>query len=103
MTENKTDTEWVECNAGVGTWLICRNPICYRCGIVDQAEMESYPPAEKGPTIEHIGNMRTEATWMEIGVEQRIGKIGKFLMNNKRENELADIGRDHIECGRGKG
>eukprot|EP00972_Heterocapsa_arctica_P034952 5145659-Heterocapsa_arctica.AAC.1 len=38
MTENRTDTEWVECNAGVGTWKICRNPTCYRCDIIDKAE-----------------------------------------------------------------
>eukprot|EP00972_Heterocapsa_arctica_P014320 2107248-Heterocapsa_arctica.AAC.1 len=47
--------------------------------------MESYPPAEKGPTGKHIGSLRAEPNWMEIGVEQRIGQIGKFLMNNRPE------------------
>eukprot|EP00972_Heterocapsa_arctica_P007258 1058394-Heterocapsa_arctica.AAC.1 len=47
--------------------------------------MGSYPPAEKGPTIEHIGKLRAETSWMEIGVEQRIGQIGKFLTNNRSE------------------
>eukprot|EP00972_Heterocapsa_arctica_P089136 13143849-Heterocapsa_arctica.AAC.1 len=40
MTERKMDTEWVDCNAGVGTWRVCRNPICYRCDIIDKAELE---------------------------------------------------------------
>eukprot|EP00972_Heterocapsa_arctica_P012812 1883699-Heterocapsa_arctica.AAC.1 len=39
-TDTKSDTEWVESNTGVGAWRICRNPICYRCDIIDKAEME---------------------------------------------------------------
>eukprot|EP00972_Heterocapsa_arctica_P069672 10294945-Heterocapsa_arctica.AAC.1 len=36
-TDTKSDTERVECNAGVGAWRTCRNPVCYRCDIIDKA------------------------------------------------------------------
>eukprot|EP00972_Heterocapsa_arctica_P041589 6131682-Heterocapsa_arctica.AAC.1 len=52
------DTEWVECNTGVGAWRICRNPICYRCDIIDKAEMELVTPKEKGPTVMFIGMLK---------------------------------------------
>eukprot|EP00972_Heterocapsa_arctica_P047033 6940594-Heterocapsa_arctica.AAC.1 len=58
MTENKTDTEWVECNAGVGTWQICRNPTCYRCDIIDKTEVEVFTPLVKGPTVNDIGRLK---------------------------------------------
>eukprot|EP00972_Heterocapsa_arctica_P031983 4711591-Heterocapsa_arctica.AAC.1 len=51
MTDNKTDPDWLADNAGVGAWRICRNPICYRCDIIDKAEVETMTPKEKGPTI----------------------------------------------------
>eukprot|EP00972_Heterocapsa_arctica_P026699 3929933-Heterocapsa_arctica.AAC.1 len=85
MTENKTDTEWVECNAGVGTWKIRRNPTCYRCDIIDKAEVEVLVPLEKGPTIRYIGRLKAESIWADLDVEQRVGQIGKFLMNNRPE------------------
>eukprot|EP00972_Heterocapsa_arctica_P058331 8606188-Heterocapsa_arctica.AAC.1 len=51
MTENKKDTEWVDCNARVGAWRICRNPVCYRCDVIDTAELEVMKPIEKGPPV----------------------------------------------------
>eukprot|EP00972_Heterocapsa_arctica_P102667 15132303-Heterocapsa_arctica.AAC.1 len=52
MTDNKTDTEWVGEITGVGTWRICRNPICHRCDIIDKAEMEAMTPKER--TNHHV-------------------------------------------------
>eukprot|EP00972_Heterocapsa_arctica_P040122 5912162-Heterocapsa_arctica.AAC.1 len=46
-TETKSDTEWEERNTGIGAWRICGNPICYRCDIIDKAEMETVIPKEK--------------------------------------------------------
>eukprot|EP00972_Heterocapsa_arctica_P100663 14842389-Heterocapsa_arctica.AAC.1 len=86
------DTEWVEDIKGVGAWRICRNPICYRCDIIDKAEMEVMTPVEKGPTIMYIGMLKAESYWAELNVKQRIGKIGQFLMSNRTERlELGAI------------
>eukprot|EP00972_Heterocapsa_arctica_P057864 8536580-Heterocapsa_arctica.AAC.1 len=66
--------------------------------------MEVFTPAEKGPTVKYIGRLKAESNWAELGVEQRIGQIGKFLMNNRPERiALLRLGGDQIECGRGKG
>eukprot|EP00972_Heterocapsa_arctica_P052234 7683924-Heterocapsa_arctica.AAC.1 len=59
MTDNKTDTEWV-------------NPICYRRDIIDKAEMEAMTPKEKGPTMMFIGMLKTESNWADLTVKQRI-------------------------------
>eukprot|EP00972_Heterocapsa_arctica_P090403 13335784-Heterocapsa_arctica.AAC.1 len=50
LTTSKTDTEWVKCNAGIGTWLICRNPNCYRCIVIEETEMEFFSLPGKGLT-----------------------------------------------------
>eukprot|EP00972_Heterocapsa_arctica_P024628 3632494-Heterocapsa_arctica.AAC.1 len=75
MTDNKTDTEWVEDNAGVGAWRTCRNPICYRCDIIDKAELGAMTPKEKGPTIMFIGMLKAESNWADLTVKQRIVNI----------------------------
>eukprot|EP00972_Heterocapsa_arctica_P034049 5012395-Heterocapsa_arctica.AAC.1 len=69
------DTEWVDCNAGIGTWRICRNPTCYRCDIIDKAELERMTPIEKEPIIRYINMLKTESNWADLNVKQRIGKI----------------------------
>eukprot|EP00972_Heterocapsa_arctica_P085117 12542188-Heterocapsa_arctica.AAC.1 len=51
LTANKTNTEWVECNAGIGTWLICRNPDCQRCNMKEEARMETLSIPGKGATV----------------------------------------------------
>eukprot|EP00972_Heterocapsa_arctica_P072162 10656796-Heterocapsa_arctica.AAC.1 len=40
MSRTKMDTEMIDCNSGRGMWRICRNTTCYRCNIIDKAEME---------------------------------------------------------------
>eukprot|EP00972_Heterocapsa_arctica_P042331 6238681-Heterocapsa_arctica.AAC.1 len=50
LTTNKTDTERVDCDAGIGTWLICRNPNCHRCNIIEETEMETLSLPGKGLT-----------------------------------------------------
>eukprot|EP00972_Heterocapsa_arctica_P024414 3602024-Heterocapsa_arctica.AAC.1 len=65
--------------------MICRNPICYRCDIIDKAELESVTPKEKGPTVLLIGMLKAESNWADFTVKQRILQIGQFLMNNRTE------------------
>eukprot|EP00972_Heterocapsa_arctica_P004962 734916-Heterocapsa_arctica.AAC.1 len=43
--------EGLECQNGRGTWTMRRNPTCFRCDIINKAEMETQIPNEKGPTI----------------------------------------------------
>eukprot|EP00972_Heterocapsa_arctica_P047595 7020607-Heterocapsa_arctica.AAC.1 len=50
LTANETDTDWVECDAGIGTWLIYRNPDCHRCNIIEETEMETISIPGKGLT-----------------------------------------------------
>eukprot|EP00972_Heterocapsa_arctica_P039306 5789942-Heterocapsa_arctica.AAC.1 len=50
MSSSKKDTEWVECSAGIGVWLICRNPNCYRCNVIEVTEMDTCSEPGKGPT-----------------------------------------------------
>eukprot|EP00972_Heterocapsa_arctica_P027876 4098845-Heterocapsa_arctica.AAC.1 len=47
ITTTRSDTEIVECNSGKGGWELCRNPACYRCDIIDKAEMRAQTPLEK--------------------------------------------------------
>eukprot|EP00972_Heterocapsa_arctica_P004197 622522-Heterocapsa_arctica.AAC.1 len=61
-TITRSDIEIVECNGGVGSWELCRNPTCYRCDIIDKAEMRAHIPLEKGETILYVGRMKTEDT-----------------------------------------
>eukprot|EP00972_Heterocapsa_arctica_P070245 10375567-Heterocapsa_arctica.AAC.1 len=65
-TDAKSDTEWVECNTGVGAWRICRSPICYTCDIIDKAEMELVTPKEKGQTIMFIGMLKADSNWADL-------------------------------------
>eukprot|EP00972_Heterocapsa_arctica_P101178 14913920-Heterocapsa_arctica.AAC.1 len=65
-TRARSDTEFLDCNSGVGMWIICRNPTCYRCNIIDKAEMQTQIPLDKGETIIFIRSLRTEDTsWKE--------------------------------------
>eukprot|EP00972_Heterocapsa_arctica_P030374 4472687-Heterocapsa_arctica.AAC.1 len=78
-TDTKSYTEWVECNIGIGAWRICRNPICYRCEIIDKAEMEIEIPKEKRPTIMFIGMLKAELpNWADLTVKQHIGSMDNF-------------------------
>eukprot|EP00972_Heterocapsa_arctica_P090680 13380692-Heterocapsa_arctica.AAC.1 len=47
QTSAKTDTYIVDCNSGVRMWRICRNPKCYRCSIIEKAELTTEIPMEK--------------------------------------------------------
>eukprot|EP00972_Heterocapsa_arctica_P024654 3636848-Heterocapsa_arctica.AAC.1 len=76
LTANKTDTEWVECNAGIGTWCICRSPDCQICNMIEEAHMETLSLPGIGATVEYIGMLKRETNWSRIGMKQRIGHIG---------------------------
>eukprot|EP00972_Heterocapsa_arctica_P075502 11135517-Heterocapsa_arctica.AAC.1 len=77
------DTEMTECNSGRGMWIICRNPTCYRCDIIEQTEMEEQIPYEKGATILFVGRMKAEdASWAESTARQIICIIIHFLKSD---------------------
>eukprot|EP00972_Heterocapsa_arctica_P045493 6715693-Heterocapsa_arctica.AAC.1 len=69
----KTYTFIMDCNSGVGMWRICRNPKCYRCSIIDKAEMKTDIPLQKGETINFLGRIKTEdVSWKDTSVKQNI-------------------------------
>eukprot|EP00972_Heterocapsa_arctica_P113762 16438956-Heterocapsa_arctica.AAC.1 len=93
-TRTISDTEIVYCNNGAGSWGICRNPSCYRCDIIDKAEMWAHIPLDKEETNHFIGRLRTECTsWKETTVQHNIIISVHFLKNNRREKmKLARLG-----------
>eukprot|EP00972_Heterocapsa_arctica_P114133 16440906-Heterocapsa_arctica.AAC.1 len=84
MSSQKRDTEWVECNAGMGVWLICRNP-CFRCNMIDGTELDILQNPDKGATVYYIGRLKRTTNWAEMNVKQRIGEIATFLVQNRQE------------------
>ncbi len=79
------DTELEEDEAGKGSWTLCRNPCCYRCKLIELAELDMMQDSDKGITVDYIGNLKDTPEWMAMTVEQRIGKIGMFLAQNRQE------------------
>eukprot|EP00972_Heterocapsa_arctica_P068962 10191190-Heterocapsa_arctica.AAC.1 len=43
------DTEWYD-DYGDTEWRCCKNPRCYRCGLIDMTEMDVTQLEEKGIT-----------------------------------------------------
>eukprot|EP00972_Heterocapsa_arctica_P029709 4375083-Heterocapsa_arctica.AAC.1 len=85
ISRHKRDTMWIQCNAGMGLWQICRNPSCFRCQIIDGSEVEIAQGQDKGITVEYIGMLKRTTNWAEMTVKQRIGEIGQFLVQNRQE------------------
>eukprot|EP00972_Heterocapsa_arctica_P039081 5754599-Heterocapsa_arctica.AAC.1 len=85
ISGHKRDTLWIQCNAGMGQWQICRNPICFRCQIIDGSELEIMQGQDQGITVEYIGRLKRTTNWADMTVTQRIGEIGKFLVQNRQE------------------
>jgi hypothetical protein len=68
------DTEWYD-DFEDGVWRCCKNPCCYRCSLIDATEIDMLQGEEKGITVQYIGGLRNKASWKEMDVKQRIGKI----------------------------
>eukprot|EP00972_Heterocapsa_arctica_P053286 7849222-Heterocapsa_arctica.AAC.1 len=47
--------------------------------------MEFFSPPGKGLTVNYIGRLKAETNWAELDVRQRIGQIGRFLVQNRQE------------------
>jgi hypothetical protein len=83
------DTELYEDYGGAddttSTWRCCKNPLCYRCGIIDMTEMDIVHAEEKGITVQYIGVLKNTEEWRNMDITQRIGKIAQFLAFNRKE------------------
>ncbi len=78
------DTELYE-DYGDTEWRCCKNPLCYRCGIIDMTEMDIVRAEEKGITVQYIGVLKNTEEWRQMDMVQRIGKIAQFLALNRQE------------------
>jgi hypothetical protein len=86
------DTELYE-DYGDTEWRCCKNPLCYRCGLIDMTEMDVVHAEEKGITVLYIGVLKNTEEWKHMDMVQRIGKIAQFLaLNRKERSELRTSG-----------
>eukprot|EP00972_Heterocapsa_arctica_P104119 15344902-Heterocapsa_arctica.AAC.1 len=79
------DIEVMEDEAGKGSWTLCRNPCCYRCKLIEMAELDIMQDPNKGITVDYIGKLKDTSEWKAMTVKQRIGTIGSFLSLNRQE------------------
>eukprot|EP00972_Heterocapsa_arctica_P044705 6596459-Heterocapsa_arctica.AAC.1 len=59
-----TPTELIERKSGKGWWRVCKETHCYRCEIINMAELKQRTPTVKGETIYFQASTKQgDASW----------------------------------------
>jgi hypothetical protein len=73
LSRDKWDTICIQdnCFGCSGNWKVCRNPLCYRCVIITEAELDR-PMHEFGiETIKFVATLREEPGWSTLTPRQK--------------------------------